>query len=57
MSNPTTEEQVAERDQYGNTPDQQINCSFPDCGCNGARLCMTGEPNDAACTWNVEKRA
>lgn len=27
-------------DAYSNTEDEQINCSFPDCGCDGARLCM-----------------
>lgn len=24
---------------YGNTEDQFDYCSFPDCGCDGARLC------------------
>lgn len=27
-------------DIYGNPPDRIINCCFPDCGCDGARLCM-----------------
>ena len=27
-------------DAYGNTENEQTNCSFPDCGCDGARLCM-----------------
>jgi hypothetical protein len=27
-------------DSYGNTEEEMINCSFPDCGCDGARLCM-----------------
>jgi hypothetical protein len=27
-------------DAYGNTEDQFDNCCFPDCGCDGERLCM-----------------
>lgn len=29
-------------DQYGNplSGDRIINCCFPDCGCDGSRLCM-----------------
>lgn len=27
-------------DQYGNTGNDITNCCFPDCGCDGARLCM-----------------
>lgn len=29
-------------DEYGNplSGDRLINCCFPDCGCDGARLCM-----------------
>lgn len=36
-------------DAYGNTEDEQANCSFPDCGCDGARLCMAknGASKDA----------
>ena len=29
-----------EVDQYGNTEDSFKYCCFPDCGCDGARLCM-----------------
>lgn len=29
-----------EVDGYGNTSEDFINCSFPDCGCDGSRLCM-----------------
>jgi hypothetical protein len=29
-----------EVDKYGNTEGDFRNCSFPDCGCDGARLCM-----------------
>lgn len=34
-----TEDQV---DKYGNPMDGEylINCCFPDCGCDGARVCM-----------------
>jgi len=41
-------------DAYGNTDDQFEHCSFPDCGCDGARLCMAGEASDRACEQNVE---
>lgn len=41
-------------DEYGNTEDSFEYCSFPDCGCDGARLCMAGEPSDAANCGNVE---
>lgn len=30
-------------------------CSFPDCGCDGARHCFTGNPNNAARGLNIEK--
>lgn len=41
-------------DKYGNTEEDFRNCSFPDCGCDGARLCMAGEANDNARECNVE---
>ena len=28
-------------DDYGNTEEDFENCSFPDCGCDGQRLCMS----------------
>ena len=42
-------------DKYGNTEDDFRNCSFPDCGCDGARLCMakTGASENAQIA-NVE---
>ena len=43
-----------EVDEYGNTEDSFQYCSFPDCGCDGARLCMAGEASDAAASGNVE---
>ena len=43
-----------EVDGYGNTEDQFDRCSFPDCGCDGARLCMAGEASDRALRQNVE---
>ena len=43
-----------EVDGYGNTEDQFDYCSFPDCGCDGARLCMAGEASDRAQRQNVE---
>lgn len=42
-------------DKYGNTEGDFLNCPFPDCGCDGARLCMA--PNGAnhdAIDCNVE---
>ena len=41
-------------DAYGNTENQFDHCSFPDCGCDGARLCMAGSASDRALTQNVE---
>lgn len=29
-------------------------CSFPDCGCDGARLCQANDPNEEALNCNVE---
>lgn len=44
-----------EVDRYGNTEEDFINCAFPDCGCDGERLCMakSGASEDARCC-NVE---
>ena len=41
-------------DAYGNTEGQFDYCSFPDCGCDGARLCMAGEASVRALKQNVE---
>lgn len=42
-------------DAYGNTEDQFDYCSFPDCGCDGARLCRAKDgASDDACKGNVE---
>lgn len=41
-------------DCYGNTEAQFAYCSFPDCGCDGARLCMAGQASERASTGNVE---
>lgn len=43
-----------EVDAYGNTEDQFDYCAFPDCGCDGSRLCMAGEASDFAQRANVE---
>lgn len=43
-----------EVDKYGNTEAQFDNCCFPDCGCDGARLCMAGEASEHANKGNVE---
>ena len=42
-------------DAYGNTEDQFDNCCFPDCGCDGERLCMAKNgASDRAFSQNVE---
>jgi hypothetical protein len=45
-------------DAYGNTEDDFRNCCFPDCGCDGARVCMapSGCSRAAACL-NLERGA
>ena len=43
-----------EVDNYGNTESQYDYCSYPDCGCDGARLCMAGEASELALESNVE---
>lgn len=43
-----------EIDGYGNTANDFKYCSFPDCGCDGARLCMAGEASEDALNYNVE---
>lgn len=41
--------------EYGNTEYQFDNCSFPDCGCDGARLCMANNgASERSCSGNVE---
>ena len=48
-----------ERDEYGNSPDddEQLNCSYPDCGCDENRLCMAKNgPSGIAFTFNRPKR-
>jgi hypothetical protein len=46
-----------ERDKYGNTEDDFQNCSFPDCGCDGARLCdAPNGPHDGALLLNRERK-
>jgi len=45
-----------EVDEYGNTEDSFENCSFPNCGCDGARNCMAPSgANYASNTLNLEK--
>lgn len=44
-----------EVDPYGNTERQPSDyCCFPDCGCDGARVCNAGEASDEALIGNVE---
>lgn len=43
-------------DKYGNTEYNFQYCCFPDCGCDGARLCdAPSGPNYAALNLNIEK--
>jgi hypothetical protein len=45
-------------DGYGNplSGDRLINCCFPDCGCDGARLCQAEKgASSAACGMNFER--
>lgn len=45
-----------EVDDYGNTAYEFLYCSFPDCGCDGARLCMAPSgPNFGSCCMNIER--
>lgn len=42
-------------DRYGNTERQFDHCSFPECGCDGARLCMAPSGASERCLkQNVE---
>jgi hypothetical protein len=44
-----------EVDFYGNTEECFDNCSFPDCGCDGSRLCMAKNgPNEDSMKGNIE---
>ena len=48
----------AEVDHYGNPTDgsRLINCCYPDCGCDGARLCQAENgANGCAVALNVER--
>lgn len=49
---------LAKVDKYGNREDELRYCCFPDCGCDGARLCMAEEgPSWASVQTNLEKRS
>lgn len=42
-------------DDHGNTEDDFRFCAYPDCGCDGSRLCMAPSgASDRACSYNVE---
>ena len=46
-----------ETDKYGNREGELKYCCFPDCGCDGARLCMAEEgPSRGSQQLNLEKR-
>lgn len=47
------------KDRYGNDLDgDMIYCCFPDCGCDGARLCEAEEgPSVGALVLNLEKQS
>jgi hypothetical protein len=45
-------------DRYGNRYDEMRYCSFPDCGCDGARLCMAENgPHSGSLGLNIEHGA
>jgi hypothetical protein len=47
-------------DAYGNFEGANVlvNCCFPDCGCDGARLCSARSgANAGACALNIEQRS
>lgn len=45
-----------EVDAHGNTEEDFLNCSFPDCGCDGDRNCMAPNgPNLGSSMLNREK--
>jgi hypothetical protein len=59
---PKTEETQASDeapDKYGNTEKDPLQfCCFPDCGCDGSRLCMAKSgPNQASYAINIEHRS
>lgn len=39
------------------TDENYKGCTFPDCGCAGARNCMVRDPNEAALSLNREQRS
>jgi hypothetical protein len=42
-------------DEYGNTEADFKYCCFPDCGCDGSRLCMAPNgPSENSCRGNIE---
>jgi len=52
------DEAEEELDDYGNptSGDRLINCCFPDCGCDGARLCMAEKgASGCAMSLNIER--
>lgn len=56
MTDARCEPPEPERDKYGNEIDGElVYCCFPDCGCDGARLCMAKNgASDRAASGNVE---
>ena len=58
MSEPIYNDDGEEVDQYGNpvSGDRLDFCCFPDCGCDGARLCMAKSgASSVAMTMNIER--
>lgn len=55
FTNATCPDCGLEVDGYGNTEARPCDyCTFPNCGCDGARLCQAGEANEYASVNNVE---
>lgn len=43
-----------EVNEFGNTEYQFEYCSYPNCGCDGARNCMANNPSEFAIGGNIE---
>lgn len=47
--------EIEEEDEYGNTESNFLYCCFPNCGCDGSRLCMAPSgANSNSMKCNVE---
>ena len=47
---------VADEMEFDEDFEKEEGCTFPDCGCPEARLCMAGNPNYAARSLNRPRK-